>query len=233
MNRFLQSFLFAYQNEHDDGSQGGGGGGGGGETKTYTQEEVDEMVNGLKNQNTALLDEKKKASQKAREAEAERTRVLQESARQSGQMEEFEKSIRGQYDPVIAEKDGKITKLAERILGSERKAVMGAVIAKGKFIDADAADLIAPFIKVEFDGDDLVTKFVGADGAVITTDVDKFIDYCKKHKVISHLMQADTANGGGAAGNKNPTGGAGGEHLTGIEKTRADLRKRLDAENKG
>ena len=28
-------------------------------------------------------------------------------------------------------------------------------------------------------------------------------------------------------------GGAGGEQLTGIEKTRAELRKRLDAENKG
>lgn len=232
MNRFLQSFLFAYQEEHDDGTQGGGGGGDEPQ-KTYTQAEVDELVNGLKNQNTALLDEKKKAAQRAKEAEAERVRAQQEAAKQSGQMEEFEKSIRGQYDPVIAEKDGKITKLAERILGSERKAVMGAVIAKGKFIDADAADLIAPFIKVEFDGDDLVTKFVGADGAVITTDVDKFIDYCKKHKVISHLMQADTANGGGAAGNKNPTGGAGGEQLTGIEKTRADLRKRLDAENKG
>lgn len=231
MNRFLQSFLFAYQEEHDDGTQGGGGGAE--PPKTYTQAEVDELVNGLKNQNTALLDEKKKAAQRAKEAEAERVRAQQEAAKQSGRMEEFEKSIRGQYDPVIAEKDGKITKLAERILGSERKAVMGAVIAKGKFIDADAADLIAPFIKVEFDGDDLVTKFVGADGAVITTDVDKFIDYCKKHKVISHLMQADTANGGGAAGNKNPTGGAGGEHLTGIEKTRADLRKRLDAENKG
>lgn len=209
MNRFLQSFLFAYQEEHDDGTQGGGGGSDEPQ-KTYTQAEVDELVNGLKNQNTALLDEKKKAAQRAMEAEAERVRAQQEAAKQSGQMEEFEKSIRGQYDPVIAEKDGKITKLAERILGSERKAVMGAVIAKGKFIDADAADLIAPFIKVEFDGDDLVTKFVGADGAVITTDVDKFIDYCKKHKVISHLMQADTANGGGAAGNKNPTGGASG-----------------------
>lgn len=208
MNRFLQSFLFVYQEEHDDGTQGGGSGTEA--PKTYTQEEVDELVNGLKNQNTALLDEKKKAAQRAKDAEAERVRAQQEAAKQSGQMEEFEKSIRGQYDPVIAEKDGKITKLSERILGSERKAVMSAVIAKGKFIDADAVDLIAPFVKVEFDGDDPVTKFVGADGAVITTDVDKFIDYCKKHKVISHLMQADTANGGGAAGNKNPTGGASG-----------------------
>lgn len=230
MNRFLQSFLFAYQSEAGEGDQSGAGGE---PPKTYTQAEVDEMVNGLKNQNNALLDEKKKAGQKAKDAEAERVRVQQEAAKQSGQMEEFEKSIRGQYDPVIAEKDGKITKMAERILGSERKAVMSSVIAKGKFIDAEAADLIAPFIKVEFDGDDLVTKFVGTDGAVITTDVDQFIDFCKKHKVISHLMQADTANGGGAAGNRNPTGGAGGEQLTGIDKTRAELRKRLDAENKG
>ena len=94
MNRFLQSFLFAYQEEHDDGTQGGGGGAE--PPKTDTQAEVDELVNGLKNQNTALLDEKKKAAQRAKDAEAERVRAQQEAAKQSGQMEECEKAIRGQ-----------------------------------------------------------------------------------------------------------------------------------------
>ena len=147
----------------------------------------------------------------------------QEKAKQSGELEQFEQSLRKQYDPVIAEKDAKLTALSDRILGSERKAVMGDVLAKGKFIDAAAAELLTQFVKTEFDGDSVVTKFVGVDGGVITTDVDKFIDYCKKHPVISHLMQADAASGGGANGNKNPAGGAGGDAID--QKLRAKYRK--------
>lgn len=181
--------------------------------KTFTQEEVDAMVAGLKSNNEKLLAEKKEAARRAKEADDAKTAADIERSKKAGELEEFEKSLRKQYDPVLAEKDGRIQKMSERILGSESKAVMGAVLSKGKFIDAEAADLLAPFIKTEFDGDDVVTKFVGADGTVITTDVDKFIDYCKKHKIISHLMQADASSGGGAAGNKSSTGGAGGDAI--------------------
>jgi hypothetical protein len=176
--------------------------------RTYTQEEVDALVSGLKSNTEKLLAEKKDAARKAKEADDARLMAEQERAKKSGELEQFEQSLRKQYDPVIAEKDAKLTALSNRILGSERKAVMGDVLAKGKFIDPDAADLLAQFVKTEFDGDAVVTKFVGADGQVITTDVDKFIDYCKKHKVISHLMQADAASGGGAAGGRG-AGGAG------------------------
>lgn len=181
--------------------------------KTFTQEEVDALVAGLKSNNEKLLAEKKEAARRAKEADDAKTAADIERSKKAGELEEFEKSLRKQYDPVLAEKDGRIQKMSERILGSERKAVMGAVLSKGKFIDAEAADLLSPFIKTEFDGDDVVTKFVGSDGTVITTDVDKFIDYCKKHKIISHLMQADASSGGGAAGNKSSTGGAGGDAI--------------------
>lgn len=191
--------------------------------KTYSQEEVDELVSGLKNNNALLLSEKKAEAKAKQEAEAARVLAEQERAKQSGELEKFEQSLRKQYDPVIAEKDARLTAMSDRILGSERKAVMGDVLAKGKFIDADAADLLAQFVKVEFDGDAVVTKFVGADGQVITTDVDKFIDYCKKHKIISHLMQADASSGGGAPGSKNPTGGAGGDAID--QRLQAKYRK--------
>lgn len=177
--------------------------------KLYTEEEVA----GLKANAAALLAEKKEMQKKAKEAEEARILSEQEQAKKSGELEQFEQSLRKQYEPVIAEKDAKLTALANRILSSERKAVMGDVLAKGKFIDAAAADLLGQFVKTEFDGDAVVTKFVGADGQVITTDPDKFIDYCKKHPVISHLMQADAASGGGAGGNKNPAGGAGGDAI--------------------
>lgn len=196
-----------YSEAEADGADAGGQGGQA--PKTYTQEEVDALVSGLKSNNEKLLEEKKAAARAKKEAEDARILAEQEKAKQSGELEQFEQSLRKQYDPLLAEKDAKLTALSERILGSERKAVMGAVLAKGKFIDPDAADLLAQFVRTEFDGDAVVTKFVGADGQVITTDVDKFIDYCKKHKVISHLMQADASSGGGASGNKNPAGGAG------------------------
>lgn len=191
--------------------------------KTYTQEEVDALVHGLKSNNEKLLSEKKAEAKAKQEAEAARIKAEQEQAKKSGELEQFEQSLRKQYEPVIAEKDAKLTALANRILGSERKAVMGDVLAKGKFIDAAAADLLGQFVKTEFDGDAVVTKFVGADGQVITTDPDKFIDYCKKHPVISHLMQADAASGGGAGGSKNHAGGAGGDAID--QKLRAKYRK--------
>lgn len=187
--------------------------------KLYTEEEVA----GLKANAAALLAEKKEMQKKAKEAEDARLLAEQEQAKKSGELEQFEQSLRKQYEPVIAEKDAKLTALANRILGSERKAVMGDVLAKGKFIDAAAADLLGQFVKTEFDGDAVVTKFVGADGQVITTDPDKFIDYCKKHPVISHLMQADAASGGGAGGNKNPAGGAGGDAIQ--QRLNAKYRK--------
>lgn len=187
--------------------------------KLYTEEEVA----GLKANAAALLAEKKEMQKKAKEAEDARILAEQEQAKKSGELEQFEQSLRKQYEPVIAEKDAKLTALANRILGSERKAVMGDVLAKGKFIDAAAADLLGQFVKTEFDGDAVVTKFVGADGQVITTDPDKFIDYCKKHPVISHLMQADAASGGGAGGNKNPAGGAGGDAIQ--QRLNAKYRK--------
>lgn len=207
---------------YSEAGEGGADAGGAGATKTYTQEEVDALVSGLKTNNAQLLEEKKAAARAKKEAEDARILAEQERAKQSGELEKFEKSIRDQYDPVVAEKEAKLTAMSARILGSERKAVMGDLLAKGKFIDPDAADLLAQFVKTEFDGDAVVTKFVGADGQVITTDVDKFIDYCKKHKVISHLMQADAASGGGAGGNKNPAGGAGGDAID--QKLRAKYR---------
>ncbi len=179
--------------------------------KTYTQEEFDAAVAGLKANSEKLLAEQKAAKAEAKKAAEEKLAAEQAAAKNSGELEAFEKSLRQQYDPMLAEKDAKLTTLETRILKAERSAVSNALISKGKFIDAAAADLLAPFITVALEGDDVVTKFTGPDGAVITTDVDKFIDYCKKHPVISRLMQADVGSGGGAGGNKNPTGGAGGD----------------------
>ena len=111
---------------------------------------------------------------------------------------------------MIAEKDSRLAKLSERILGAERKSVINSL--SGMLVDESAADILGMMVKTEFDGDDVVTKFVDGNGSVITTDPAKFKEWLKSHKAFSHLIKSDAATGGGAGGSKgNPAGGAGGQ----------------------
>lgn len=201
MNRFLRYPL--HEEAIDDNKPAGGNA-----PKTFTAEEVKAMIEqevaGLKANNEALLSEKKEAARRAKEAEEERQRAHQEALKSAGKMDEFEKTIRGQYEPVLAEKDAKYSALASRVLGSERKAVLGSFA--GDFITPEAVDILAPFVRTEFEGDDVVTKFVGSDGNVITTDPEQFRKYLREHKAFSHLIKANAASGGGASGGKS--GGA-------------------------
>ena len=201
MNRFLRYPL--HEEAIDDNKPAGGDA-----PKTFTAEEVKAMIEqevaGLKANNEALLSEKKEAARRAKEAEEERQRAHQEALKSAGKMDEFEKTIRGQYEPVLAEKDAKYSALASRVLGSERKAVLGSFA--GDFITPEAVDILAPFVRTEFEGEDVVTKFVGSDGNVITTDPEQFRKYLREHKAFSHLIKANAASGGGASGGKG--GGA-------------------------
>lgn len=195
----LSDYFRVYREEAGAEDKPGAGG------KTYTEAEVAELVAGLKSNNDKLLTEKKEAKRLADEAAALQLIASQEAAKKSGELETFEKTLRGEYTPQLEAKDAKIGKMAERILGSERKGVMADVVSKGQFDDG-SADILQQFVKVEFDGDDVATKFVGADGNVITTDVDKFVEWCGKHPVLSKLMRATAATGGGANGSKSRGG---------------------------
>lgn len=174
--------------------------------KTYTQEEFEAAVAGLKKNNEALLSEKKEAARIAKEAKDAQLIADQEAAKKSGDLESLEKSLKGIHGKELAERDSRLGKLSERILGAERKSVVSAF--SNLLIDESASEIIGMMVKTEFDGDEVVTKFVGADGNVITTDPEQFKKYLKEHKAFSHLLKADASTGGGAFGNKNPNGGA-------------------------
>lgn len=225
MNRFLR---FPLMNEAGEEYKPAGGGA----PQTFTLEQVQQMiadeVAGLKANNEALLTEKKEATRKANEAEAERQRAHQESLKSAGKMDEFEKTIRSQYEPVLKEKEERYASLASRVLGSERKAVLGAFA--GDFITPEAVDILAPFVRTEFEGDDVVTKFVGPDGNVITTDPEQFRKYLREHKAFSHLMKASAASGGGASGGKG--GGAAKTFSEMTEAERLELNRTNPAEFK-
>lgn len=210
MNRFLRYPL------HEEAGQEERPAGG----EIFTREQVEQMiaeqVAGLKANNEALLSEKKEATRKAKEAEEQRQREHQEALKNAGKMDEFEKTIRGQYEPVLAEKDAKYSALASRVLGSERKAVLGSFA--GDFITPETVDLVAPFVRTEFEGDEVVTKFVGTDGSVITTDPEQFRKYLREHKAFSHLIKANAASGGGASGGKGGGAAKTASEMTGEER---------------
>ena len=222
MNRFLKYPLL--EEAGDDIKAGAG------DVKTFTLEQVQQMiadeVAGLKANNEALLSEKKEAARKAKEAEEARQRAHQESLKNAGKMDEFEKTIRSQYEPVLQEKEQRYVTLASRVLGSERKAVLGSFV--GDFITPEAVDILAPFVKTEFEGEDVVTKFVGSDGNVITTDPEQFRKYLREHKAFSHLIKANAASGGGAAGGKG--GGAAPAFKDMTEAERLELNRTNPAE---
>ena len=199
---------------HEEAGQDGaaGGGAGAGDTpKTYTQAEVEALINertnGLKSKVDELLGEKKSAAQKAKEAESARIAAEQAAARQSGELDKFEQSLRGEFakekEPLVA----KLTALESRVLGESKKAILGSFAAD--FLTPESIDVIGQLVKTELDGDNIKTQFTDFAGNVITTDPAEFKKWMAKHPAISHLMKADAASGGGAMGGKNSSGGAG------------------------
>lgn len=229
MNRFLR---YTFREEAGEADKPAGGDA----PKTYTEQEVAELVAGLKANNEALLSEKKEEARKRKEAEDQRQREHQEALKSAGKMDEFEKTIRGQYEPVLAEKDAKYSALASRILGSERKAVLGSFI--GDFITPETVDLVAPFVRTEFEGDEVVTKFVGTDDSVITTDPEQFRKYLREHKAFSHLIKANAASGGGASGGKGGGAAKSFNDMTDAERVElnrtnpAEFKRQLEAQRK-
>lgn len=176
--------------------------------KTYTEAEVNELVAGLKKNNEALLAEKKEAARIAKEAKDAQILADQERAKRDGDLSTLEKSLTEQFGKQISEKDARLTMMSERILGAERKSVINSL--SGMLVDESAADILGMMVKTEFDGDDVVTKFVDGNGSVITTDPAKFKEWLKGHKAFSHLIKSDAATGGGAGGSKTNPGGASG-----------------------
>ena len=204
-----RNMFLKYHNEAGDDGAAGGGAGVGDTPKTYTQAEVEALINertnGLKSKVDELLGEKKSAAQKAKEAESARIAAEQAAARQSGELDKFEQSLRGEFakekEPLVA----KLTALESRVLGESKKAILGGFVAD--FIAPESVDVIGQLVKTELDGDNIKTQFTDFAGNVITTDPAEFKKWMAKHPAISHLMKADSAfSGGGANGNNGKCG---------------------------
>lgn len=192
--------------------------------KTYTAEEVEELTRGLKGKVDELLNEKKTVAQRAKEAEAEALRIAQESAKQSGKLEEFEASLRGEFSKEKAALQEQLAGLQSNAVNAAKKAALASM--SGKFLKQESVDLISQLVKTEFDGAEVKTQYLDFSGKVITTDAAEFEKWMSNHPVISELMRADTANGGGAFGSKSNSSGA-----TPFSKMTITEKSRLANEN--
>lgn len=193
-----------YEEAGSDGAASGGAGGDESKGKTFTEADVqsliakavDDAVSGLKTKNDELISERRK----------DQERIAREKARADGKLEEFEATIRAQereqYEPVVKSLEA----LKSRTIMAEKKAVLGGFT--GDFIAPESVDLVAQLVKTELDGDQVKTQFTDFAGNVITTDPAEFKKWMAKHPAISHLMKADAASGGGAAGGKGSGSGA-------------------------
>ena len=161
----------------------GGEGGGGEAPKTYTQEELDAALKGLKDSRDALLTEKKQTAAKAKEAEEARLKAEQEASKKAGELDKFEASLRGEFEKERGGLTAKLEALTQRVTGESKKAILGSFAAE--FHKAESLDLIAQLVKTEFDGSDVKTQFTDFAGNVITTDPAEFKKWMQKHPVIS------------------------------------------------
>lgn len=191
------------------GAEGAASGGAGGQPeKTFTAAEVDALISKAVESAVQLeiKDLKQKNNQLIGERRADQERIAREKARADGKLDEFEASIVNRYEPVIKEKDAKIDAYGSRIANSEKKAILSSFV--GDFIASESTEIISQLVKIDLDGDDVKTQFTDFAGNVITTDSAEFKKWMAKHPAISHLMKADAASGGGAAGGKGSGSGA-------------------------
>lgn len=181
--------------------------------KTYTQKELDAILakqeaefDGLKTNYSLLMDERKEAGRKAKAADAARLLSEQEAAKSSANMEEFEKSLRGEFAEKETGLTAKLEAANNRIASESKSALLSRF--SGKFNDPDGVDLVSHLVSTSFDGENVKTEFKDFTGKVITHDPVEYIKWMEKHPVLSQHMKADAANGGGAPGSKQVNGGA-------------------------
>jgi hypothetical protein len=169
------------------------------EPKTYTEAEMA----GIIAQRDSLMDEKKGA---LRKAEAIRLQAEQEAAKKSANMEEFEKSLRGEFAEKETGLTAKLEAANNRIASESKSALLSRF--SGKFNEPEGVDLVSHLVSTSFDGENVKTEFKDFTGKVITHDPVEYIKWMGKHPVLSQHMKADAANGGGAPGSKQVNGGA-------------------------
>ena len=179
----------------DEAGEDGAAGGGGGESKTYTHEEmqalIEEQTGGLKKKVDELLGEKKSASQKARDLE-ESSRTAEE-ARQK-EKGEF-KALYEQSQASLDEERNSNKTWKEQIQLRDVKEKAGRIGNDLAKTDTKRAEVLS----------DYAAKFAKHDGEQVTYEIggiEVSADKLKEHlsKEYPFLVDGNGSSGGGATG---------------------------------
>jgi antitoxin component HigA of HigAB toxin-antitoxin module len=176
--------------------------------KSAIGEALEKETAGLKSKVEELLNEKKTEAQKRKEAEEAAKNKDLEAAKAAGKIEEVEKALSDKYGKEIEKLTAELGERNAEILTGKRDTVIESLA--GKFTSPETARLMLANMVETVRGDNgIVTNFKGLDGTVVTTESDKFSEYLSSQDSFKPLLKGVDSSGGGAAGSKDKSGGAG------------------------
>lgn len=176
--------------------------------KTFTQEEVDALVEGLKKNNADLLDEKRKVKEAKELAEAERQRIereaLESEARKNNNLEAIENS----WKEKLALRETELTSQLSQAQAKNYELTVGrqAQELAGELAKPNAQRLLAKEIKerltLDENGNIRVLDLQGKPSALT---IDELKSQLRADPTYQDIIIINNSTGGGATG-----GGQGG-----------------------
>ena len=182
------------------------------EPKTFTEEQVRELLeketSGLKSKLDELLGEAKTAKQKAKEEAKAREEAAAEAARKAGDVEALEKSWQEKLAKTAAEKDEQLKSLQQTVesltVGATATALAAELAVQGS---ASVLERIArDRLTVEMTEEGPKVRVKDASGKPSAATLDDLKAELSNDPALKPLIVGSKASGGGAAG---ANGGAG------------------------
>lgn len=165
---------------------------------------------GLKKQRDELLNEKKEAQRKAKEAEELARKAAEEAARKAGDTEALDKSWNQKHSEAIAAKEAELAGL-RGTLNTLLVDNVATNLANELAVQGSAA-LLMPHIKgrlaVEIRDGQPKTVVIGQDGKPSALTIDELKAEFANNAAFAPVIAGSKATGGGASGANGRGGGA-------------------------
>ena len=196
--------------------------------KTFTQEEVDALVEGLKKNNADLLDEKRKVKEAKELAEAERQRIereaLESEARKNNNLEAIENS----WKEKLALRETELTSQLSQAQAKNYELTVGrqAQELAGELAKPNAQRQLAKEIKERLTLDENENiRVLDLQGKPSALTIDELKAQLRADPTYQDIIIINNSSGGGATGGGNG-GGAAKNPKEMTEQERIDLYNR-------
>jgi hypothetical protein len=197
--RLNQLLRAANENGGDDGGGAGGEGGDGGAAPDLAalQAQIADLTkqnDSMRNKNTELLGETKRAKDLRREADAKAIREADEKARKAGDFEQLHKSSELERERL----NGELTTLRGGIASREEKN--SAMRIAGLIADGVNAELLSDYIAKRLKYSDDSIKVLDNNGSLTVSTLQQLQDEFSNDPRFKSLLKGSQASGGSASG---------------------------------